>query len=375
MVSYAPVWLDPIIWLFTTASAILIVRPTKIFPFQSLLISFVFGVWHSAFAIFYLTFVLQNGGDSLSYFRQGLSHDSGFWPGSQAIVWISSTLHSIGISSIWGQSAFFNGIGISAILLIARVLISQLTNRKSTRAIIILIFVFFPSLSFWSSGIGKEPIALLGIALFMLSIDKDDPTQVRFLTFSFSLLVLCLVRPHISFLAALSLLISYMSTIRIEAKKIFHFCIIASIAFLSTKYLANYLRMPQANIESLQSFLSNNFFILDNQGYSSLIYDLIFYPVQYLFTFRTNNFSALSIIFLIENFVLVLSAFYLIRSKSRVLAVSLLSPAVIFFLMLWLSLAFSTEKLGIIARQKWMIVPLMMYILVLERRQNRRRVV
>lgn len=89
--------------------------------------------------------------------------------GSLPVVFITWLHQNIFLNSFHAVKVSFGMIGLAGIYIFYRAAIAFLREEK---ILLLYIFAFFPSLFFWSSILGKEPLMLLAVAIYCYGIIK-----------------------------------------------------------------------------------------------------------------------------------------------------------------------------------------------------------
>ncbi|WP_206361596.1 hypothetical protein, partial [Vibrio sp. F13] len=145
-----------------------------------------------------------HGGDAVNYYYWGAEPLASFRPGTVAINYITSILHQLDLS-ILGMFLVFNFFGSIGLLFVYASLNTITGNSSLFLRRLVLVFLFLPSVSFWSSSLGKDAISFLamGIALFSsLNFHK------RILLMFIALVLMLLVRPHMAGIMIIAVVIS-----------------------------------------------------------------------------------------------------------------------------------------------------------------------
>ena len=159
-------------------------------------------VWHTALGIYYADYVLINGGDAFVYYQKAKFDFIELSLGTDFIVWLTSFPVSLGLS-YWPVSFLYNAIGtIGLVFFYAALRETGVFSAESwALRLIALLCLFIPSLSFWTSGIGKDALAFLAVGLFLwstMSFGRRQPAAIA------AVLIMLLARPHIAVLMVLS---------------------------------------------------------------------------------------------------------------------------------------------------------------------------
>jgi hypothetical protein len=281
--------------------------------------------------------------------------------------------------SILGVFLVFNIVGYIGMLATdASIRAAASHGPRQLRRLASLI-IFIPSISFWSSAIGKDSISFLAAGLALWS--SLDFGRRRFVL-AVSIGLMFIVRPHI---AAILVIATAMATfVRHNVTLALRFVIgisAAGLAVLVLPYALEYsgivgdvgVREVVDYVEERQGY--------NLQGASSIDISSMPLPMQ-LFTYlfrplpmEAHNVAAIAAS--IENvFLLLLTIVGLWRifEKRGLPATQANSTFLIAYaLTCWLVLSITTANLGISMRQKWMFVPMILYVLMAVVGQRRLR--
>ena len=159
-------------------------------------------VWHAGFAAYYANYVLLNGGDAFVYYQKARFDFVAPSLGTEFVVWLTSYPVGLGFT-YWPTTLLFNAIGTIGLLFFGAAIRETGVFRLDLRTVRLaaLVCLFVPSLSFWTSGIGKDAIAFLSVGMFVwaaMHFGRRQPAAIA------AVLIMFLVRPHISALMVLS---------------------------------------------------------------------------------------------------------------------------------------------------------------------------
>ena len=138
-------------------------------------------LWHSALGFVFSNYVLNNGGDAFAYYQKALFGFVQADLGTDFVVWLTSFPTTLGFT-YWPLSFLYNVIGSIGLVLFYAAL-KEAASPQPSRLMQLLVFVCaaVPSLSFWTSGIGKDSISLFSVGLFLWSITAFERRQVAYL--------------------------------------------------------------------------------------------------------------------------------------------------------------------------------------------------
>lgn len=328
----------------------------------------IFG-WHTFFCILYLGYILSVGGDALNYYNAALDYSSDIMLGTNAVIFLTALIvHGFG-ASLLGAFLFFNIFGTVGLLAFDASLRIATQNMTRYVRIISSIFVFLPSLSFWSSAIGKDALSFFaaGLALWAaLALGR------RWLLMVFAVAVMLLVRPHMAGIMVIawffSLLISRDTPTSLKVLLGVMFAIVVPIILPIASEFAGLIELtdPEAVMGYVETRQSYNM-----GGTSSVDITSMSLPMQlFTYLFRPMLFEAGSVFAFsaaLDNLMLlylfVMGGVAVLRGRKSSLGESR-SIMWAYSLLSWLALALTTANLGIALRQKWMFTPMLIFLML-----------
>ena len=149
-------------------------------------------IWHTLFCFAYFIYAQTYGADALMYYNRALIGDLNFKLGTSAVVFLTGFLVQGLNFGIVACFLLFNILGTVGLIFFDDAL-KQATQHKSKffKRLATLI-IFLPSVSFWSSAIGKDAISFMamGLALWAaLNLNK------RLLLMVIAITLMLMVRP------------------------------------------------------------------------------------------------------------------------------------------------------------------------------------
>lgn len=338
-------------------------------------------IWHTVLCVVYFWYVFNKGGDATMYFTHALLYgfEGEFSFGTAGIVFLTAFLVQILELSFFGCFLFFNVLG--SIGLIAFDSTLRYATRESSHHLKLLasVIVFLPSVSFWSSAVGKDSISFMSVCLALwaaLNFKK------RIILFIFAVLVMLLVRPHIAAVMVAAYALAFIFDKRVS---IIQRLFIGSVAIVASGIVVP-LAMQYAGLGDAQNAADIEAYIEQRQGYnleggSSVDISSMSLPMQlFTYLFRPLPFEASSIFALavsIDNMILLflfLLGAVAIFKKTKPLVESNRAFLWIYAIMVLLILATTTANLGIAMRQKWMFAPILIFLLISVIRPRKMRI-
>lgn len=351
---------------------------TLLFLIISFFIVFIFGckfksdfkvifglfVWHTFFSLFYYFFTLYNSSDARKYYLISQNSETEFYPGSPFIYYFSSIFSKGLDASYLNVTLVYNTLGLLGLVFLYHSLKKYLEKLPWYW----FFLLFIPSMSFWSAGLGKDAISFFSVCLFLYAITSN---KKLYILLPISFFFMFMVRPHIALMMIVSFVIYFIlrSQVHLLVKLTTLPVIIAGIVF-SSSFVQQYVGLDEASIDSISGYVDDR--KNSNQGGGSSI-DLqsMSYPVQiFTYVFRPLPFdahSALALFTSIENTILLILFLYvLFKNKFRLnYFVEGKNTWLLIYAFLTCSmLAITTANLGIATRQKWMFMPILIYLLV-----------
>lgn len=320
--------------------------------------------FHTFFSIFYYWFSLLNTADAKSYYINSLEDNLEFSVGTRAVTYFTSFFSRYLDASYFNTTlcfGFFGTLGLVFLYLSLSKYLEKLSWYWS-------FLLFIPSMSFWSSGLGKDAISFFSVCLFLYTITSN---KKLYILLPISFFFMFMVRPHIALMMIVSFVIYFIfrSKIHLLAKLIILPVIIAGVV-VSSGFVQQYVGLGEASLDSFSGYVDDR--QNSNQGGGSSI-DLqsMSYPMQmFTYVFRPLPFdahSALALFTSIENTILLILFLYVLfknKFKLHAFVEGKHTWLLIYALLTCSMLAITTANLGIATRQKWMFMPILIYLLV-----------
>lgn len=332
--------------------------------------------WHLFFCLIYYFYTLNISTDSNSYYLSSLKKYYDFELGANIVTNFTRFFSYQLNFNYLNCFLIFNFIGTLGILFFYISLVKIKKNENFLNNITFYSILFLPSMYFWSSAIGKDVFSFLSICIFIWSsLNFKDRKNYTIL----SILLMLIVRPHISSIMCFSMFLGVIFYQNFNLKNKLIYILITIVMLLNiTNYSFIYVGMPdlisyypfEINYNVLIDFINirENKFISDTAGVeiSNMnplikIFTYLYRPLPY----EVNNFFQFYVsvenIFLILLTVLgvagiIFSEYKFSNNQSIVL---LLTYSFITILIL----SFTSANLGINSRQKWMILPVILILI------------
>ena len=356
-----------VIFLGGMALAFYLSRKFKVARSRALLLYF----WHTFFSFVYIAYVLNFGGDATMYFHSSFSNDLSMSLGTGGVRFFVHILTQVFGLSFLGCSLFFQTFGFVGLLAFDAAL-RDVTSQKLRKVRLLATFiVFLPSVSFWSSGLGKDSLSFFSVGLALWAA-LDMRKRWWLLVVSTSMMLL--VRPHMAGMLGLGMAGSFLLQrgIPVAQRVLFGGMAIAASASMVPLGL-NYAGVSSDAgaielIEYIGSRQSHNL-----TGGGAVDISSMSLPFQlFTYLFRPTLVEVRDIFSLaaaLDNLVLlglfVLGGWALLKKP---LPTHLLSHNRAFLWIYsgaaWVILAMTTANLGIALRQKWMFAPMLIFLFI-----------
>ena len=329
-------------------------------------------IWHSFFCIVYAYVSLSTNVDATGYYISSKYILPDFELGTNAIIYLTSIFtNGFGLSFL-GVFLVFNIFGAIGLLAVDASLRHATEYKSKLTKFLGLLVVLLPSMSFWSSAIGKDSIAYMSTGLLLWTCIDFKKNNILFL---FAVACMFFVRPHIGFLIVIAYALSLIFTKTMSPfKKIFFLIISLFFLNLVMPFILQYIGLSELNY--LQEYVSKRQAATSFGGSSIDISSMPFITQLFTYIFRplpqeAHNF--LSFLSSIDNLILLivftLSLFSVVFSKGKIFSISDSKENRMFLLIFALGgiviSSLTTSNLGIATRQKWMYVPILLYFMFL----------
>lgn len=323
--------------------------------------------WHSLFCLAYAIYAVQNGADALVYYLKAQQGEFMAPFGTGAVVNIA-TLFVTGLDlSFLGACLLFNIFGAIGLIAFDACLQTATANKTKLLRRFATLIVLLPSISFWSSALGKDALAFMAAALTLYAALNMSR---RVILLAVSIFVMALVRPHIAGIMVIALAGSLVLQRRLPlGQRLFLGAAALAATAAMVPFALTYAGLGDASgADDIMNYVEQRQ-SLNTQGGSSVDIASMSLPLQlFSYLFRPMPYEAGSIFGLaasMDNVILVFLAVaggtQIIRRRRYKLEGN---RAFMWFycLLTWLILAITTANLGIAVRQKWMFAPILIYL-------------
>jgi hypothetical protein len=326
-------------------------------------------VWHTIFCLVYYWYATAFGADALMYYDVAKNEDIEIGFGTAGINFLTFLLVNYLALTELGVFFVFNIFGSVGLLYFASCLMSATDGKRNYVKNLAWLIILLPSVSFWSSAIGKDSLSFLAIALAMwAALDLKK----RFLNMFVAISIMLLVRPHMAGIMVMALTFAFILESRSSIlKKSFLTLSSFGLALAMVPFALQYAGFSDGfNVDELDEYIDKRQnYNMDGGGgidisSMSLPEQLFAYMFRPTFLEVNSIFSmAAALDNLILIFLFVVGGFRMLRG-----ARSHLGESRIFMwsysLMAWVLLSMTTANMGIALRQKWMFAPCLIYLFI-----------
>jgi hypothetical protein len=323
--------------------------------------------WHTALGYFYSSYVLTYGGDAWDYYQHARFDYVQLNLGTEFIAWITSIPVSIGFT-YWPLAFLYNAAGAVGLIFFYAAFeeVTSIGGKSIFTTLLVLVCLFIPSLSFWTSGVGKDAPAFLAVGIFLWSVQAFSRRKIAAAA---AVLIMLPVRPHVAALMVLSIAAGTLFVKELRGMVRFGIGTVSAAAAAFAVPLA-LLYSGTARFSSIGEFVSDR--QGHNMGGGSSVDISAMNPAVRLFSFlyrplpiEASGFAQLAES--IDNVILIgltaIGVFALLRA-GPVRVLRTYSIPILYGLACLGLLSQVTANLGLAARQKWMLVPALMLVVV-----------
>lgn len=325
--------------------------------------------WHTIFCMAYLWYAYLNGADALDYFENARIGIEEFGLGTEGVIFLTAVLIRWFDLSLLGVFLVYNILGFVGLIAFDGCLLLAVRTKSHNLKRLANLIVFLPSVSFWSSALGKDAISFMAVGLALWAAMNLDR---RWLLMSFSVLVMGLVRPHIAGIMLLAWAFSVLQNKNtFFLKKLILSCLTLGVAAIVVPFAINYVGLAgEVNTSELMDFVEQRQ-SYNQEGGGGIDISTMSFPMQLLtymfrpFVLEVNSFFSLAAA--LENLILIyiflVGIFPVLKGSKSQLGESR-TFIFSYIVLTWPILAMTTANLGIAIRQKWMFAPMLIFLLI-----------
>ncbi len=330
---------------------------------------FLIYAWHTLFCILSFWYSVNFVSDAVGYYEAGNMGGYNFGLGTEFIEFFSVILTAVFGLSFLGNFLFFNIFGVIGLMAFDSSLQSACKLKGSFAKRLSVLIVFLPSISFWSSALGKDAISFMAICLALWALLNFERRATVLL---FSILCMLMIRPHIAGVMILTLLFSLVFASSISwIKRLYLLLPVLFSVVVLVPFLIDF-----AGLGDISDFSEVSDFVETRQSYNlegggGIDISSLTYPEQlFAYMFRPTIFEISNIFSLaaaLDNLILlcifIVAVFNLRKGVVRLNKISKIYIFTYLFVV-WSIFAMTTSNMGIALRQKWMFAPMLIYICI-----------
>jgi hypothetical protein len=325
---------------------------------------------HIGASLYYYLYSQASAADSSMYYFDPYGFANGPWGLSTQFVMKLCQLLKVQFGASYLDCfLLFQSIGFAGMMIMARVFDEIEANVGVSERRGYWVLLFLPSVSFWTSAIGKDAPVFFAISLCVWAALS---LRARFLYFGISLAVLTIFRAHIAFMAAIAFAVAVFFGSSISFGRKAGILAVALVGiFVTSGAVENSLGVDPTSLSSVTSFLDdqNNVFStiagtssLGNASYAARVVGLLFRP------FFIDAHGMLGIVASIENVGVVIAMLYVIGHRRDFMLLFRRVPffrfVSIFAFIVLFSLTLVYYNIGLGLRERVMAYPMIFSILV-----------
>jgi hypothetical protein len=326
-------------------------------------------VWHTIFVLIYFLYVSYYGGDAIDYFNKAKKINFNDSIGNIGIILIINFLYEVFNFSILSVSVIFGITGAVGLLFFDSALQAAVSHKEKWLKIFATMIIFLPSVSFWTAGLGKEPLSFLSTCLSLwaaLKLNKRLPFMI------FSIMLMLAVRPHIAGIMLIALFLGVFFSNKIFLhKKIFIIILLIFSVIILVPFALNYSGMgTNLNIDSILSYIQlrqsynmhgGGAIDISKMSLPEQLFAFMFRP--FIFDIHSMFAAAAAFDNLILFVLFILGAWSMLKGMRSDLGENRVFMWA-YTLTVWTVLAITTANLGIALRQKWMVAPILIFLFI-----------
>ena len=332
-------------------------------------------LYHIFFYGVYLWYAYNNASDSHNYYKE-ISLHNGSWlelfgTDTLFINFLSYPFYKLGFSydMIMLTFAWFGYLGfLYAYLFIREKIPIKIKVFKNID--LLTLILFFPNMHFWTASLGKGSAIFLGLMMFTYAIVAPK-SRIKLLILAS--LIIFYIRPHVFMFVAVGAILGYMSgreKIPLWQKLMVFVVMLGSLVLLQDKILGVMNLQNSDNlIADFEAAAEKNSEDLQNAGSGV---HMSSYPLPlklFTFWFRPLFFDApnfLGIITSVENLIYLLLFFKICKKdfiKFLRKSPALVKMSMVIFFTASFAMTFVMSNLGIIMRQKTMVMYFLFFVI------------
>jgi hypothetical protein len=329
---------------------------------------FIIYVWHTLICLFACWYSLNYVSDAIGYYEKGVE---GVWRmsvGTGFVELISSIfIWGFGLSYC-GLFLVFNVFGVFGLLAFDSSLRVETRRKNNFLKILGTVIVFLPSVSFWSSAIGKDSISFMAVGFALWG---SLLLRKRILFVLISVFLMLLVRPHISLIMLIAFAVAIVyDPLFSRAWKVALGVPMMLGLVLFAPFVIDYAGyVDDVSIGDISGFVeSRQGFNMDGGGGID-ISNMGWVERLLAYMFRPSILEVSSVYTAaaaFDNFLLLILFLWGGASIFKKSKIELGADKVfmcVYAVFVWVLLGMTTSNMGIALRQKWMFAPMIIFLM------------
>ena len=332
-------------------------------------------IYHLFFYGVYSWYAYNNPSDSKGYYTHITTHVGDWWDlfgtDTMFIDFAAYPFHLMGFNydMIMLVFAWLGYLGFVFAYLFFREKI-PLKIQIFRRLDLLNLILFFPNMHFWTASLGKGSLIFFGLMMFTYAIINP---KKRLLLLVLSSVIIFQIRPHVFFFVAVGAILGYMSG---REKVSFATKLLVFVAMLTTLFLLQDKILGVMNLQNsdniIEDFQAASEERAENLSDAGSGVNMASYPLPFkLFTFwfrplfiDAPNF--LGLIISVENLIYLLLFIRIVRKdfiKFLRRSPAIVKMSFVIFFMTSFAMTFVMSNLGIIMRQKSMVMYYLFFVI------------
>ena len=332
-------------------------------------------IYHIFFFFVYYLYALFNPSDSIAYFSRAsnpsLSWIDYFGTSTTFIDFLSWPFINIFHFNYEMMMILFSWLGYVGFLFAYLFFKENIPVKiKVFKIDFLLLLLYLPNMHFWTASLGKGAPIFMGLMMYAYALKKS---RERWLFLIMGSLIIYFIRPHVFLFVAVGTVLGYMTgreKISFGRKFLIYFTMIGGLILAEDTILSMVgLEQSENLIEDFENFSEDRAAELSDSGSGV---NMTEYPLPlklFTFWFRPLFFDApgiLGLIVSLENFIYLLLFLKILNKKF--LKFLKKSPIVVkmsltVFFLSSLAMTFVMSNLGIIMRQKSMVMYFLFFVI------------
>jgi hypothetical protein len=325
--------------------------------------------FHFIFTLIFIINELTIGSDSGHYFHTFNEKVTGgviFYPGQPTIFYYTIFFLEKIKLDFYSISLLFNLTGSLSLIFLANISLDFIKMKKSITGLLLISIIFLPSFNFWISGLSKDNLIIFLLSCYVFLLHKNRMNLLNFIVIT---LVIFLIRPYVAAFIFVSISLVTMVEIFFYKRKNIKNIIIAisSIVAGYTIYKLFFGIFSETSISIAISNLQNSY--ADTNLGISKDTNFLLRIINYMITptlFHNTSGLLINIIKIENLYLTIILSYFLFQCLSNYKKINLnigFNSLIIIFsgFVFLVVLATVTSNIGIVLRQKWMVIPFLLY--------------